>query len=54
MLGVAGTGGLPHGLLKMADVVRTLRNAVHPWEARKSRDGIEPFHRACRRRLRTK
>ncbi len=30
-----------HGLLRMADVVRTLRNAIHPWEARKSQGSID-------------
>jgi hypothetical protein len=25
----------------MADVVRTLRNAIHPWEARKSQGSID-------------
>jgi len=30
-----------HGLLRMADVVRALRNAIHPWEARKSQGSID-------------
>ena len=30
-----------HGLLRMADVVRTLRNAIHPWEARKGQGHID-------------